>query len=257
MVDPDRSIDKRKVLDPDRFGYLSLHYICKLRPERLKLVEYRRFDGLLVEIQVRSILQHAWAEIEHDLGYKTPAAIPQPIRRRFSRLAGLLEVADTEFIHIRNELEAYSAQVKKEIAQPGQQTSLLVDKVSLKAFVEADSDWLALEEALASTVKLKVVSPPAVPDAIVEKLRNVGLNTIEEIRSVVAENQDHLLKQWRLFAAEIKQPGKLHFGFGLYQIYYLMLGKAGGSDALQAEFNKHGVGKKAKRADLAKQIGVD
>ncbi len=103
-VDHARSIDKRKILDPDRFGYLSLHYICNLSPQRVQLPGYHRFEGLSFEIQVRSILQHTWAEIEHDLGYKAGGTIPGPIRRRFSRLAGLLEIADTEFTCPRNEL---------------------------------------------------------------------------------------------------------------------------------------------------------
>jgi putative GTP pyrophosphokinase len=62
------SIDKRKILDPDRFGYLSLHYVVELSKYRANLPEYERFKNLLCEVQMRSILQHAWAEIEHDLG---------------------------------------------------------------------------------------------------------------------------------------------------------------------------------------------
>jgi putative GTP pyrophosphokinase len=96
-VDKKNSVDKRALLDPDRFGYLSLHYIVQLRKDRSQLAEYASFSELKFEIQIRSILQHAWAEIEHDLGYKSEAAIPRDIQRRFSRLAGLLEVADDEF----------------------------------------------------------------------------------------------------------------------------------------------------------------
>jgi len=81
VVDPENSINKRAMLDPDRFGYLSLHYVVSLNPTRLGLREYSRFSGCKAEIQIRSILQHAWAEIEHDLGYKTIHAIPSEIRR--------------------------------------------------------------------------------------------------------------------------------------------------------------------------------
>src|SRR5262245_38162898 len=62
-VDRVNSVDKRAMLDPDRFGYLSLHYIAMLSDVRLKLTEYRRFAEFKVEIQIRSILQHTWAEI--------------------------------------------------------------------------------------------------------------------------------------------------------------------------------------------------
>jgi len=66
-VDRENTIDKRLLLDPDRFGYLSLHYVISLEKGRAKLIEYAKFQGLKAEIQIRSILQHAWAEIEHDL----------------------------------------------------------------------------------------------------------------------------------------------------------------------------------------------
>ena len=84
-IDMEHSVDKRVLLDPDRFGYLSLHYVAKLPARRLKLTEYQRFSDCKVEIQIRSILQHTWAEIEHDLGYKSKLAIPRDIRRRFSQ----------------------------------------------------------------------------------------------------------------------------------------------------------------------------
>src|SRR5438270_4640231 len=116
IIDPTKSVDKRKLLDPDRFGYLSLHYICSLSQDRIKLSENRRFKELVCEIQIRSILQHVWAEIEHDLGYKSGQSIPIPIRRRFSRLAGILEVADEEFSAIRNDLQEYESKVKTEVS---------------------------------------------------------------------------------------------------------------------------------------------
>ncbi len=135
QIDPGRSVDKRKALDPDRFGYISLHFICSIRRDRAALAEYREFAGICCEIQVRSILQHAWAEIEHDLGYKAGAPIPAPIRRRFSRLAGLLEIGDREFTLIRDDLAAYAERVPEEIRQSP--ASVGVDDVSLIALFGA------------------------------------------------------------------------------------------------------------------------
>ena len=64
-VDRINSIDKRLTNDPDRFGYASLHKVCSLSDSRLGLTEYAMYRGLKCEIQIRTILQHAWAEIEH------------------------------------------------------------------------------------------------------------------------------------------------------------------------------------------------
>ena len=55
------------------------------------------------------MLDHAWAEIEHDLGYKARDTVPAAARRRLSRLAGLLEMADQEFVAIRRDLDEYAA----------------------------------------------------------------------------------------------------------------------------------------------------
>lgn len=52
---------------------------------------------------MRTILQHAWAEIEHDIQYKAVSTLPAEIRRRFMTLAGLLEIADREFQALEDE----------------------------------------------------------------------------------------------------------------------------------------------------------
>ena len=133
-VDVENSVDKSAQLDPDQFVYLSRHYVGTLSESRLELTEYLRFSECQVEIQIRSILQHAWAEIEHDLGYKSEPAVPREIRRRFSRIAGLLEIADTEFAQIRDELRHYEATVPARIAESPD--TVPIDQASLGAFVE-------------------------------------------------------------------------------------------------------------------------
>ncbi len=114
-IDHENSIDKRESMEPDRFGYCSVHYVVKMSRRRLKLRECTPFKDLKCEIQIRSVLQHAWAEIEHDIGYKSEITIPKEIRRDFSRIAGLLEIADKEFNQIRISLAEYKARLKNEI----------------------------------------------------------------------------------------------------------------------------------------------
>lgn len=52
--------------------YISNHYLVRLGADRLKLPEYAAFAGLRCEIQVQTILNHAWAEMAHDTIYKEP-----------------------------------------------------------------------------------------------------------------------------------------------------------------------------------------
>lgn len=97
-------IDKSSILqEEEKFGYQSIHFLVKLKPNRANLPEYKLCEGLVCEIQLRTILQHSWAEIEHDIQYKSVATIPRSIKRRFMALAGMLEVADREFQAIQKE----------------------------------------------------------------------------------------------------------------------------------------------------------
>lgn len=52
------------------FGYASKHFLVRLDPARAALAEYKVLKNKVVEIQVRTAAQHAWAEFEHDVRYK-------------------------------------------------------------------------------------------------------------------------------------------------------------------------------------------
>ncbi|MBL0388019.1 (p)ppGpp synthetase [Tumebacillus sp. ITR2] len=178
-LDIQNSVDKRELLDPDRFGYLSLHYVVKLPEKRLSLTEYARFVGCKAEIQIRSILQHTWAEIEHDMGYKSKQAIPKEIRRSFSRLAGLLEIADLEFTKIRDSLEEYENEVQEQIQD--QPTTVLIDQASLKSYINTSALVQELDEQIISYSGALLQLNEHFIGAMVDKLHFCGLNTISDI----------------------------------------------------------------------------
>lgn len=50
--------------------YQAIHYVVRLKEERAKLPEYARFKDLRCEIQIQTILNHAWSETSHDIVYK-------------------------------------------------------------------------------------------------------------------------------------------------------------------------------------------
>src|SRR6266568_2887942 len=54
----------------DAFGYKGLHLDVRLNGDRRQFPEYKKFDDLRFEIQIRSIVQDAWSEIDHKLKYK-------------------------------------------------------------------------------------------------------------------------------------------------------------------------------------------
>lgn len=96
----ERSDKGDQLIENALVGYRSIHFIVKMKPERVKLLEYHEFDGLRAEVQIRTILQHAWAEIEHDMRYKPAAEPNKELSQRFTALAGLIEVGDREFDQI-------------------------------------------------------------------------------------------------------------------------------------------------------------
>lgn len=187
-VDRKNSIDKSTPVDPDRFGYRSVHYVVGHRRDRVKLSEYSRFADLKIEIQVRSILQHAWAEIEHDLGYKSAEDVPLLVRRRFSRLAGLLELADEEFMTIRDELAAYERELPGRLADSS--VDVPIDAESYVAFVNTDTVTRRIDSQIAGFVdtRLNDVAPQEIGDRLA-MMRYLGLATIGDIRNSLLANE--------------------------------------------------------------------
>lgn len=117
-VDWNNSVDKRKMLDLDRFGYASLHYVCRLPASVYHDDNCPELNEVSFELQMRTALQHVWATMHHDTGYKSPSGVDVPMEhlRNFNRLAGLLELADEQFARIRSEIVEYRRQVLSLVA---------------------------------------------------------------------------------------------------------------------------------------------
>jgi putative GTP pyrophosphokinase len=87
----------------DSFGYKGLHLDLKLGDDRSEMPEYKAFVGFNFEIQIRTIVQDSWSVLDHKIKYKKK--IPNKLKRRINTLAALFELADREFLAIRNETE--------------------------------------------------------------------------------------------------------------------------------------------------------
>ena len=105
-----------------RFGYASRHLLVQTHPG----AELPTLEGHRASVQVRTVLQHAWAEFEHDIRYKgnVPEDAAADLDRRFTLAAGLIELADREFATIRERIQ---------MAAPG-------------SAVEADADHIVGQE---------------------------------------------------------------------------------------------------------------
>lgn len=134
-IDLGNSIDKRKH-ENDVFGYRSLHYVASFNNSRCKLTEFKSLKGLKFEVQIRSILQHAWTEIEHDLGYKSKISVPDNFIRAFNRLSALLETADIEFDRLKKDLKTYESTLPNLIATTP--NDIEINQASLLSYAQND-----------------------------------------------------------------------------------------------------------------------
>ena len=90
-----------------RFGYASRHLLVAVDASRTVPAAYESLRRRSASVQIRTVLQHAWAAFEHDLRYKgsVPEEHAHDLDRRFTLAAGLIELADREFSAIRDRLQ--------------------------------------------------------------------------------------------------------------------------------------------------------
>lgn len=173
-IDEENSIDKGEALGVDRVGYKSVHYIATLTKERDNLEEYQKFKEQKFEIQIRTILQHSWAEIEHDRNYKFSGELPKRIQRRFKLLAGLLELADNEFNNISKEIDEYSNEVKVSIEKGELQIQL--NSASISEF---------LQERLPELFKLGMSTNFPYSSQTVKELNDFGIDNLNDLNEII------------------------------------------------------------------------
>lgn len=186
-IDVENSIDKRTLLKDNVFGYMSVHYICSLKkdsgyPEKL--------CGRRFEIQLCSVLQHIWSLINHDLGYKTDFGIPHSVARDFARLASLVEIADEHFIRIRDSVNEYTEQIRKNISE-GNVSAVSLDSVTLKEYMRLGKPMLDFLNRLASIsgAEISFVNP----DSYIRPLDWLGMKTIGDVQDMITNHGDQAI----------------------------------------------------------------
>lgn len=169
-VDWDNSVDKRKLHDIDSFGYLSLHYVCQI-PE----TPYR------MEIQMRTLLQHAWANMYHDTGYKSGVEVPKEYIRNMNRLAGMLELADEQFSQIRLELTDYRRRMQTLVAS-GKLDDAQIDGETFRNYLKLDPFGL-LNRRIAALNQAEIQEVPLMPYLTVFK--RLGCKNLGDVDRII------------------------------------------------------------------------
>ena len=185
-IDWENSIDKRKAHEIDSFGYLSLHYICRIPESSYSHPDYPELNKIRFEVQMRSILQHAWANMNHDTGYKSGVEIPAIYMRNMSRLAGMLELVDDEFSRIRRELTDYRRNVQSLVAS-GNLNEVSLDGDSFRSYLQI-GPFDRLSERIASINQAEIQPVDLTP--FLPLFKAMGFKTLGDIAKLIKDYSD-------------------------------------------------------------------
>ncbi len=180
------AIEIEEKLGTDRVGYRSHHWLVGLPSARVTLPEYKKFTGLKAELQIRTILQHAWAQIGHNQVYKPNVVLPDKIKRDFTLLSGLLEIADNEFGRISGEISNYSHQVDK-LTDSGD-LDIEIDSVSLRNYFEK-------KFGMETWIDQKFGPKDDMIEVIIEELSIIGINTLRQLDNIIPKGFKDVTKK--------------------------------------------------------------
>jgi len=169
-----------KELALSEFGYRSVHLIARFRGRTMP--SYARIGRPWVEVQVRSLLQHAWAAIGHDRLYKGALVYPNTVKRRFFAVAGSLELFDQEFDSIR----AYRLQSHEEWASAFQSGRRMAERCDI-AGVGALFEHLFPGSVWSNQPRGRPLLP-AIEIALMNCLRRAGITTATHLRTIVQKS---------------------------------------------------------------------
>lgn len=172
-VDGRNSLDRTEILGDDKVGYRSTHFVCSLGKEREKLPENRLLGELKFEVQVRTVLQHAWAELAHDRAFKFKASLPPKIERKLNLYAGMLEVIDGAFDEIAKDIDSYKLSLSKKTLE--QLSSVGIDTISVERFIKGST----------SENGIKLSKPHSISLAAIENIKNIGVQNIGELEAII------------------------------------------------------------------------
>lgn len=175
-VDKKNSLDRSEILGDDKVGYRSTHFVCTIGKARSGLPENESLGNLGFEIQVRTVLQHAWAELAHDRSFKFGAALPTKIQRKLNLYSGMLEIVDDAFDSISREVEQYIATLNAQNIK--QISNVELNALSLHKFL---SD-LKLPSPL-TMINNEVFYP-----LILRELEQFGIHSIGDLERLINPN---------------------------------------------------------------------
>jgi putative GTP pyrophosphokinase len=176
-VDEVNSKDRSESLGHDRLGYRSTHFVCVLGKGRDALPEHESLGHLKFEIQVRTVLQHAWAELAHDRSFKFKTGLPVKLERKLNLYSGMLEIVDSGFDEIAKEIDRYNATVSS--ASTKELSKIEIDSISINRFFSDIEEKYGIEI---------IRFGQGVLADVINELRLFGISNIGELEKLAPTN---------------------------------------------------------------------
>lgn len=210
--------------------YQAIHYTVYLSGERLALPEYAKFSGMRCEIQIQTILNHAWAETSHDILYKKPEAAGFGTRAFDAienRMKGVMDKyllpAGYELQKVQHDFErlkqgkalfdrgTLETLARCENNNDRHDTLSTIREYVLPNYDDVQGIYPELCDALADVVKVARVSVPmpiefafgTLPGRTERDIATIALNILDDLRYVDVEKTFHtLVKMYRVEATQ-------------------------------------------------------
>lgn len=210
LVNDGTYVDKGLMLSPKEFGYKSIQFVGRVPALGLgsdqSMFQNQITDGRwmgattgTVEFQIRSILEHAWAEVDHDLIYKADRTIPMDIRRKFALTAALLETADNQLDDIR-----------KGLFEPGVEfdSQTRTDELPygwVQRFIETDLESRDLDDEIVAALDLSKQHPEKYLREVCRSAELAGWSNAGDLREAVTERGD-LGRRMAIACVDVSRP---------------------------------------------------
>lgn len=157
----DRDYEEEQNKNPLQFDYAAVHYV--VRPQ-----QDVEFEGVMIpagtpcEVQIKTLLQHAYSELTHDTIYKPQIEATPAMQRNAAKAMALLEATNDYFGKVAEDVNAVLANVRK----------MTADLTAIyRAAVGLDPKPSALEGLLLSAYET-----------------NAGEQYVAEIRQMLSDN---------------------------------------------------------------------
>ena len=190
----EKSAYVRSNLQPHEFGYISTHIIVA---GTLPDSDF----GMPVEIQVRSILQHSWAENEHSMGYDNPLGLPEDLKRRLHRLAALLELADEEMNSVDAAIRDYNREVIGRLSEKNREFPINV--FSIEHLIENNALIEEMDREIAAILGAELHASHSYNRYIPFHLIYTGFRRLTGVLNYATKHRDDILRLVRIAGSKM------------------------------------------------------